>query len=105
MAMMSEAHAKWTTSSTGGGKAQPLSRAMTHLSVYFTTSSGCTATVALQTCAGSTLGPWVTLSASTAMSSGACLLQQFSGPLDYVRPYVSAIKASTDVVTTELLGA
>ena len=100
MARICELAQRWTTSTTGGGKAVKVSLSAASFSVYFTTSSGCTATVGLQTCAGSSAGPWVGLEASTAMSSSATLLKQYSGPLEWVRPYVTAIKASTDVVTT-----
>jgi hypothetical protein len=102
MARCVEINHRWTTSSTGGGKAIKASPTFTHLTAYFTTSSGCTATVVLQSCAGSSVGPWASLEASTAMSTGACLVKQYSGPLEYIRPYVTAIKASTDVVTTDI---
>src|SRR5512139_3084069 len=103
MARCVEINHRWTTSSTGAGKAIKASPTFTHLTAYFTTSSGCTATVALQSCAGSSAGPWGNLEASTAMSSNATLIKFYSGPLEYIRPYVTAIKASTDVVTTAIL--
>ena len=104
MARICEVNHAWTfTGSTGGGKAIRVSPAASKFSVYFTTSSGCTATVDFQTAAESSVGPWATLSPSTAMSTGACLLQQFDGPLAWVRPFVTAIKASTDVVGVRLL--
>jgi len=103
MSRICEARQTWTfTGTSGGGKALELSPSAASLSVYFTTSSGCTATVALQTCAGSSAGYWVNMEASTAMSTGAALLKQYTGPLEWVRPYVNAIKASTDVVMVYL---
>ena len=103
MSRICEARQTWTfTGTSGGGKALELSPAAASLSVYFTTSSGCTATVALQTCAGSSAGYWVNMEASTAMSTGAALLKQYTGPLEWVRPYVNAIKESTDVVMVYL---
>ena len=94
----------WTfTGSTGGGKAVRVTAEASQFSVYFTTSSGCTGTVAMQTCAGSSAGPWTNLEASTAMSTGATLLQRFLGPVDWLRPRVEAIKASTDVITVRVL--
>ena len=104
MARICELSQRWTfTGSTGGGKAVRVTPEASLFSVYFTTSSGCTATVGLQTCAGSSAGPWANLSPSTAMSTGATLIQQFNGPLEWVRPFVTAIKASTDVVTAFVL--
>jgi hypothetical protein len=103
---MVEAQQTWTfTTSTGArtGKALELSGAIANISVYFTTSSGCTATVALETCAGSSAGPWVGMEASTILSTGATLLRQYSGPLDWVRPSLTKLTASTDVVTVYLL--
>ncbi len=98
-----EARQTWTfTGTTGGGKALQLSPSVDRISIYFTTSSGCTATVALQTCAGSSAGYWVNMEASTAMSTGAALLKQYVGPLEWVRPYLTSIPASTDVVIAYL---
>jgi len=101
-----EARQTWTfTGSTAvaKGKAIQLSPSVDRLTVYFVTSSGCTATIALQTCAESSAGPWVNMEASTAMSTGATLLKQYVGPLGWVRPALDAMKASTDVVTVYLL--
>ncbi len=103
MARILEAHRVWTCSSTGGGKAYKPTGEASLFSVYFTASSGCTATVQLQSCAGSSVGPWVGLGTSTTLSTGATILHQFNGPLEWVRPFVTAIKASTDVVTVTLL--
>jgi hypothetical protein len=103
MPRITELAQRWTLTSTGGGKAVRAAPEASLFSVYFTTSSGCTATVSLQTCAESSAGPWVDLSASTAMSTGATLIQQFTGPLVWLRPYVPAIKASTDVVTVYVI--
>lgn len=106
MARILEAKAAWTfTGSTvaSAGKAVALTPEASLISVYFASSSGCTATVQLQTAVGSTLGPWVGLGTSTALSTGALALHQFSGPLAYVRPYLTAIAASTDVVTVTLI--
>jgi hypothetical protein len=104
MARILEAKQGWTISgTTGGGKAYQIGPEASLISVYFTSSSGCTATVQLQTCAGSSAGPWVGMGSSTALSSGATTVHQFSGPLEWVRPYCSAIKASTDVVTVTLI--
>ena len=104
MARILEARQKWTiTGTTGGGKAYKLGPEASLISVYFTSSSGCTATVQLQTTVGSSDGLWVGLGSSTALSSGAMTVHQFSGPLEWVRPYVTTIKASTDVVTVTLI--
>jgi hypothetical protein len=104
MARITEAKLGWTLTSTGAGAAQRISDEASLISCFFTSSSGCTATVSLQTSPGnSSLGPWATLSPSTAMSTGAVLLQQFNGPLEWIRPYVTSIAASTDVVGVRVL--
>jgi hypothetical protein len=89
-----EAHSVWTLTSTGTGKAVSLSPGTRQLSAYYETSSISTGTIQLQTRAGSSAGPYVGLSASTVISTGAVLLQQFSGPLEWVRPYCSALSTA-----------
>jgi len=104
MARIKEAGVNWTFSgATGGGKAYKLTAEASLISVYFTSSSGCTATVQLQTCAGSSAGPWIGLGASTALAASAGAVHQFSGPLEWVRPRCSDIAASTDIVRVYLL--
>lgn len=104
MARIVEAQMGWTVSgTTGGGKAYKLNGEASLITCYFASSSGCTATVQMQTCVGSSAGPWVGLGNSTALSTGAAAVHQFSGPLEWIRPYCSDIKASTDVVTVRLL--
>ena len=99
-----EARQTWTyAGSTTPLKALELSPEADRISVYFVTSSGCTGSVSLQTCAGSSAGPWVAMDPSTAMGVSATLLKQYDGPLQWVRPRLEAIKASTDFVTVYLL--
>jgi hypothetical protein len=80
-----------------------MSPSVDRLSVYFTTSSGCTATVTFQTCAESSAGPWVGLEASTEISSNVTLLKQYVGPLEWVRPLLGKLVESTNVVKIYLL--
>lgn len=105
MARILEAKVGWTfTGTTGGGKAYRLSPEASEVTVYFTTDTGTTATMQLQTCAGSSAGPWAGLGASTAMSTDLTVVHQFSGPLEWVRPYWSGAAAtSSDVVTVRLI--
>ena len=103
MPRITEARLGWTfTGTTGGGAAQRVSDEASLLSCFFTASAGCTATVQLQAAPAST-GPWAGLGTSTSLSTGATIVHQFNGPLPWVRPYVTAIAASTDVVSVLLI--
>lgn len=102
---------KWTVTSTGAGKAHQVTGEASNLSFWFsgsfgssaTGSTAATATVQVQATFGSSGGPWVSLgSASTLSHTNAVVLHQFSGPLDWVRPYVSAQSASTETITCRL---
>ncbi len=89
-----EAHKKWdwVAAATTGGSTDvyQLGGRSVYLGVYFVSGPGCTATVELQTAAESS-GPWVRLStAATNLSTSACVLQQFVGPMSWLRPYVTA---------------
>ena len=102
-----EAKQKWTFSGDTvacAGKAYHIGPEASAFSIYYTSSSGCTATVNLQSCAGSSAGPWAVLGSSQNMSTGETYVHQFSGPLEWVRPYLTAIAKSTDVVTVTLIG-
>ena len=99
-----EAKRVWTiTGTTGGAKAYNPSPMASYFSCYFVSSSDCTATMQMQTAVGSSAGPWVNLGASTAISTGAAALHQFNGPLEWVRPYCTAISSVSDVVTVTLI--
>lgn len=99
-----EAAFKWTfTGSTGTGKAYNARNAQ-RLTFHYETSSGCTGTVALQHRMGSSAGPYSALS-SQALSTGAVVTDQFSGPLEWVRPRLTDLTSgSTNVVTVYLMG-
>jgi hypothetical protein len=102
MPRITEAKLGWTLTSTGAGTAQRITDEASLISCFFTSSSGCTATVQLQ--AGPTsAGPWASLGSASALSTGATVVHQFNGPLPWVRPYCSAIAASTDVVSVLLI--
>ena len=103
---------KWTVTSTGAGKAHQVTEEASNLSFWFsgsfgssaTGSTAATATVQVQTCFGSSAGPYVSLgSASTLSHTNSVVLHQFSGPLEWVRPYVSAQSASTETITCRLV--
>jgi hypothetical protein len=67
----------------------------------FTTGPGCTCTVQMQ--AGPTVdGPWASLMTSEALSTSAYVVQQMAGPLQYLRPYVTA--KTTGALTIEAFG-
>ncbi len=101
-----ESHAKWTFSESsgviGGGKAHN-SRAFPALySFYGQTGEGCTATIQIQTCAGSSAGPSTSLGTASALSTSGAVLIQFSGPLEWVRPYCSM--KTTGTLSVEMFG-
>ena len=100
-----EAHYKWTfTGSTGSGKAFNCRGFAERLTFGIETSSGCTGTVTLQTRMGSSAGPYASL-ASTAVSSAAFVIQQATGPLEWVKPRLETLTAgSTNTVTVYLMG-
>lgn len=95
---------KWSFTSTGTGKAFDCRGYARNLTFGLETSSGCTATIVIQTRMGSSAGPYGAMG-STALSTGAFVPLQFSGPLEWVRPRVSDITAgSTHVITVYLRG-
>ena len=112
MPRISEDSFLWTVTSTGGGKAHRIGAEASFLSFQFTGSFGssatgstaATATVQVQACFGSSEGPWVSMgSASTLSHANSRTIHQFTGPLEWVRPYVSAQSASTETITCRLV--
>src|SRR5574343_99067 len=105
MPRITEDNYAWTVTSTGAGKAHRVSNEASNLSFWFsgsfgssaTGSTAATATVQVQAAFGSSNGPWASLGAASTLShTNAVALHQFSGPLEWVRPYVSAQSASTE---------
>lgn len=98
-----EVSRKWELSSTGTAKAYN-ARNAERLTFTYETSSGCTATIALQHRQGSSAGPYSVIS-SQALSTGAVTTDQFSGPLKWVRPRVTDMTAgSTHLITVRVEG-
>lgn len=95
-----ESAQKWTFTSTGTGKFQPMNAAAS-LTFGVETSSGCTATVQILHRMGSTSGKDGVLSTVAAASTGALVTDQFLGPLEYVAPRVvdKTAGGSTNIVT------
>ncbi len=98
----------WTFSatSTGAGKAFDSKGYAQGVSFYIETSSGCTATVQIQTRAGSSAGSqspgaWGILSTISCTKSDV-QVDQYMGPLQWVRPNITDKSAGT--VTVYLLG-
>ena len=97
MAYLESAH-KWTLSSTGTGKFQPLNASQS-VTFGMETSSGCTATIRVLHRMGSTSGK------DSILSTVNCTLadlvtDQFLGPLEYVAPRVTDKTAgSTNTIT------
>jgi hypothetical protein len=104
MGIENSGHAKWeflATASTGALKAVNMRGFSDRFTGYLETGAGCTATIRLESRAGSSAGPYATLG-STAMSTGAVVLMQFAGPLEWVRPY--CVAKTTGTLTAELFG-
>ena len=102
----------WTVTSTGAGKAHKVGSEASNLSFWFsgtfgssaTGSTAATAIVQVQATFGSSGGPWASLGAASTLSHpNAVALHQFSGPIEWVRPYVSAQSASTETITCRLI--
>lgn len=103
---------RWTVTSTGAGKAHATNPEASQFSFYFsgtfgssaTGSTAATATVQVQAAFGSSAGPWISMGvASTLSHTNSVVLHQFAGPLEWVRPYVSAQSASTETITCRLM--
>jgi len=111
MARIAEDSYKWAITSTGAGKAHRTGPEAQSFSFYFTGTFGssatgstaATATVQMQTAFGSSAGPWISMGSPSTLSHGnPAALHQFNGPLEWVRPYVSAQSASTETITCRL---
>ena len=103
MPILENAH-QWTITSSGTQKAFNCKGYARNLTFGLETSSGCTATIVIQTRMGSSAGPYGAMG-STALGTGAFVPLQFSGPLEWVCPRVADITAgSTHVITVYLRG-
>ena len=94
-------HAKWTfleTASTGALKAVKARGAAERFTGYLETGPGCTATVRFETRTGSSAGPYAVLG-STTMTTSVTSVQQFAGPIEWVRPYCVAKTTGTLIAT------
>ena len=100
MANLETKHA-WTyaaAASTGGAKAFNCQGYAQQLTAYIETGAGCTATIRMESRAGSSAGPYATLT-STSLTTSQCVLQSFNGPVEWVRPYVTS-KSTGDLFIT-----
>ena len=93
---------KWTwveTATTGGStRIAEVRGRVAQFTFGFQTGPGCTCTVQMQ--AGPSVdGPWLDLfSTAVSLSTSAYAVQQMSGPLAYLRPYVTAKTTGTLVI-------
>lgn len=100
---------KWTFTSTGSGDAFNARGLAQGLTWYVESSSGCTATIQLQSRAGDTTGinavaKWGVLS-TVNCTLGDLVIDQFMGPVEFVRPRVTDKTAgSTASIVIYLLG-
>ena len=102
--MTNEFQFKWTSATaatTGGLEAARVRGCVERFTFGFTTDAGCTCTVQMQAAPEST-GPWAGLLTTANLSTSAYQVHQMSGPLAYVRPYVTA--KSTGVLVIEAWG-
>lgn len=106
MGFPDSARAKWTyidNTSTGALKAVNMRGLSERFSAFYEASAGCTGTVRMEARAGSSAGPYATIGGtSTSLSTSQVSLQQFAGPLEWVRPYCQA--KTTGTITVELFG-
>lgn len=105
MGIQDSAHGQWTfleTASTGALKALSVRGYSERFTAYIETGSGCTATVRMESRAGSSAGPYGSLTNSTALSTSAVKIEQFNGPLEWVRPY--CVAKTTGTLTVQLFG-
>jgi hypothetical protein len=92
----------WTTvATTGAMDARQVRGRVERFTFGFQTDAGCTCTVQMQAGPEST-GPWASLMAAANLGTSAFQVQQMSGPLAWVRPYVTA--KTTGVLTVEAFG-
>ena len=105
MGIENSAHAKWeflATASTGALKAVNMRGFSERFTGYIETGPGCTATARWESRAGSSAGPYALVGSSTDLTTSAMSIQQFAGPLEWVRPYCAA--KTTGTLTAELFG-
>lgn len=100
---------RWDFTSTGVGTAFDAKGYAQGLSFYIETSSGCTATVQIQTRAGdstgiNSTGSWAIVS-TVNCTLGQVNIDQFMGPMQWVRPRVTdKTSGSTASIVIHLLG-
>ena len=105
MGVDDSAHTKWNfldTASTGALKAQNVRGFSDRFTAFIETGPGCTATVRLEARAGSSAGPYGPVTNSTALSTSAVKVEQFAGPIEWIRPYCTA--KTTGTLSVELFG-
>ena len=112
MSRIVEDQYRWTVTSTGAGKAYRVRGEAANLSFFVsatfgssaTGSTAATATAQIQATFGTSGGAYVGLgTASTLSYTNPTAVHQFSGPLEWVRPYVSVNSASTETLTVRML--
>jgi hypothetical protein len=83
----------WTAAeanTTGALTGLPVLGCPERFTFYFVSGPGCTATVQMQAAVEST-SPYVAIGSSAAnLTTSACEIHQFVGPLHFVRPYITA---------------
>lgn len=105
MGALNSAHMAWDflgTASTGALKAVNMRGVPERFTGYFETGPGCTATVRWESRCGSSSGVYGSITASTAMATGAMKIEQFAGPLEWVRPY--CVAKTTGTLSATLFG-
>ena len=101
---MYEFQYKWVTAtaaSSGGLTAARVRGMADNFTFSYATDAGCTCTVQMQAGQEET-GPWASLLTTANLSTSAHTIHQMSGPLRWIRPYLTA--KSTGVLTIEAIG-
>lgn len=101
------ASAFWTfstaaTTGASGLKAVNLFGVSERFTAIYEAGAGSSATLRLETCMGSSGGTYVALPGTSTAVSTSASIQQFAGPLEWIRPYATV--KSTGALTVYLRG-
>ncbi len=93
-----------TAASTGavGLKAFDAQGVSERFSVIYEAGPGSSATLRMETAMGSSAGTYVPVTGTSTAVSTSVSLQQFAGPLQWIRPYATV--KSTGALTVRLMG-
>jgi len=107
MGVLDSAHAFWTfstaaTTGASGLKAFNASGLSGRFSVIYNAGTGSSATLRMETAMGSSGSAYAPIAGTSTAVSTSASLQQFAGPLEWIRPFATV--KSTGALTVTLLG-